>query len=223
MVAQHLRPLRARLSAVVRHDNLILAILAVGIGVAVGWAIIGFREVIDVVQSVFFGRGGEGLATISAALPRWQAIAALTFGGLLLGLFYRYLMRGRDPLGPAQVIEASGLQGGSLLLISGIAATVGSAASIGVGASVGREGPAVLLGATLSSWFSQRVGFGRAATRILLSFGSAAAVATPLKSLCVKFLPPKLIDFLSSTMKKSVTWLVPSQRKTFCWLSISPS
>ena len=97
MVAQHLRP---RLSAVVRHDNLILAILAVGIGVAVGWTIIGFREVIDVVQSVFFGRGGEDLATIAAALPRWQAIAALTFGGLLLGLFYRYLMRGRDPLGP---------------------------------------------------------------------------------------------------------------------------
>lgn len=181
MVTQRLRPLRARLSAVARHDNLILAILAVGICVAVGLAIVGFREVIDVVQSVFYGRGGEDLATISGALPRWQAIAALTFGGLLLGLFYRYCMRGRDPLGPAQVIEASALQVGRLPLISGIAATVGSAASIGVGASVGREGPAVLLGGTLSSWLSQRVGFGRAATRTLLSCGSAPAVATPLK------------------------------------------
>ena len=49
---------RSGVLAVVRHDNLILAVLAVVIGLAVGWAIIGFRTLIDLVQSVFFGSGG---------------------------------------------------------------------------------------------------------------------------------------------------------------------
>ena len=60
----------------------------------------------------------------------------------------------------------------------GIMATVGSAASIGVGASVGREGPAVLFGSTLSSWLGQQLGLGRAAMRILLGCGAAAAVSS---------------------------------------------
>jgi hypothetical protein len=41
--------------AVIRYDNLILAILAVGIGVVVGWSVVGFRTVIDLVQTVFYG------------------------------------------------------------------------------------------------------------------------------------------------------------------------
>lgn len=177
MIAERIRPLRTHLSALIRHDNLILAILAVGVGVAVGWAAVGFRTAFDMIQSVFYGSGGEDLATIAAALPRWQVVVAPVVGGLLVGLFYRYLMPGRTPQGPAQVIEASALHGGRLPLWPGLAATIGSAASIGAGASVGKEGPVVLLGATLSSWFSQRIGFGRAATRILLGCGGAAAVA----------------------------------------------
>ena len=51
-----------------------------------------------------------------------------------------------------------------------------AAIAIGVGASVGRAGPAVLLGATLSSWCNQRLGFGRAATRILLGCGGGGGL-----------------------------------------------
>ena len=168
---------RSGVLAVVRHDNLILAVLAVVIGLAVGWAIIGFRTLIDLVQSVFFGSGGETLATIAAALPSWQIILAPCTGGLLVGLFYRFIMPGGRPNGVAQVIEASALKLGRLPIWPGVAATLGSALSIGSGASVGREGPAVLLGATLSSWLGQRLDLGRPALRILLGCGGAAAVA----------------------------------------------
>ena len=143
MVPDSAHPVRDRLIAFLRHDNLVLAVLAVVIGVIVGWAIVGFRELINLVQAISYGSGGENLATIAGNLPAWQVIAAPTVGGIFIGLFYRYLMPGGAPQGPAHVIQASALRGGRLPLWPGLMATVGSAASIGVGASVGREGPVV--------------------------------------------------------------------------------
>lgn len=169
--------IRGQVLAVLRHDNLILAVLAVVIGTVVGWAIVGFRSLYGAIQLLGYGSSGENLATIAAALPAWQIIAVPAIGGLLIGLFYRFVMPGGSALAVPHVIEASALKMGRLPLWPGIAATIGSAASIGVGASVGREGPAVVLGATLSSWIGQKLNFGRAALRILLGCGSAAAVS----------------------------------------------
>ncbi|MEQ9444722.1 MAG: chloride channel protein [Rhodospirillaceae bacterium] len=168
---------KGQVLAVVRHDNLILAVLAIVVGVAIGWAISGFRTAISLIQTVFYGDGGQNLATIAGGLPAWQIIAAPCVGGLLVGLFYRFVMPGGSPHGVAQVIDASALKSGRLSLWPGLAATLGSAASLGVGASVGREGPAVLLGATLSSWLGQRLNLGRPVVRTLLGCGGAAAVA----------------------------------------------
>lgn len=52
-----------------------------------------------------------------------------------------------------------------------------SAVSIGSGASVGREGPAVHLGAALSSWVGRRLHLSRSLARTLLGCGVGAAVA----------------------------------------------
>lgn len=168
---------RGKVLAVVRHDNLILAVLAVVIGMLVGWAVYGFRTLIGAIQFIGFGDDGENLATIASALPAWQVIAVPCIGGLLVGLFYKFVMPGGRPHTVAHVIEASALKMGRLPLWPGLAATIGSAMSMGVGASVGREGPAVVLGATLSSWLGQKLNLARPAMRTLLGCGSAAAVA----------------------------------------------
>lgn len=170
-------PVVAPVVSLVHHDNLILSVLAVITGTVVGWAVVGFRHLIDLVQTGFYGSGGENLATIAAGVPTWQIIAAPCVGGLLVGVFHHYVMPGKQPQGVPQVIEASALKMGRLPLWPGIAATLSSALSIGAGASVGREGPAVLLGATLSSWLGQSLNLGRAAVRTLLGCGGAAAVA----------------------------------------------
>lgn len=172
-----IKKMRGQALSIVRYDNLILAVLAVVIGTVVGWAVAGFRTLIDLIQSVGFGSGGEHLATIVSALPAWQIISVPCVGGLIIGLFYRFALPGGRGVGVPHVIEASALKSGRMSLWPGVASTIGSAASIGVGASVGREGPAVVLGATLSSWLGQQLNFGRAAMRILLGCGSAAAVA----------------------------------------------
>ena len=74
-----------------------------------------------------------------------------SLGGLLIGVIIYYTMPGRRPQGIAEVIEASALRGGRMSLREGVGAAIASAGSIGVGASVGREGPAVHLGATLGA------------------------------------------------------------------------
>ena len=95
----------------------------------------------------------------------------------MVGVFVYYFMPGRRPQGVADVIEASALRGGVMSAATGVRAAVASALSIGAGASVGREGPAVHLGASLAGWLATRLHLSRSISRTLLGCGVATAVA----------------------------------------------
>lgn len=166
-----------RVRRILRNDQLLLGLLAVLVGASVGWAVTGFREAISLVQSVFFGTGDERLYSHAAELPWWQILLAPMLGGLLVGLAVRHLMPGGRPQGVSHVMEAAAMKGGRMSLRAGVVAAVTSAASIGVGASVGREGPAVHLGATLGAFFAGKLHLSRNLSRSLLGCGVAAAVA----------------------------------------------
>ncbi|SOD88883.1 chloride channel protein [Caenispirillum bisanense] len=176
---QKLRPSRLlfHVRRIVRNDQLVLGVLALVVGVAVGAGVIGFRELIRVVQALYYGSGDERLASVVVGLPWWHIVLAPVVGGLVVGLFYRLLMPGRRPLGIPEVIESAALKGGRMPVVPGIMAVVGAALSLGAGASVGREGPAVTLGAAMSAWLAERLHFGRSLSRVLLGCGTAAAVA----------------------------------------------
>ncbi|TNC93568.1 MAG: chloride channel protein, CIC family, partial [Stygiobacter sp.] len=139
---RHPRPSQMvmRLRRVLRNDQLFLALLAVLTGLAVGWAIIGFRELIGVIQWLGWGSASDRLYDTAAALPWWRVLLVPALGGLLVGLLARALLPGGRPQGVAQVMEAAALQGGRMNLRAGLAAALTSALSIGAGASVGREG-----------------------------------------------------------------------------------
>ena len=160
-----------------RNDHLILWSLALVIGAAAGGAAIGFRTGIDLVQQLFYGYGGERLATIASFIPWWQVLLAPAVGGLVVGLLITVGMPGRRPHAVADVIEASALHGGRLSLTVGLRAAVISAISLGSGASTGREGPVVHLGASLGAWVSKRLHLRRRMSRTLLGCGVAAAIA----------------------------------------------
>jgi len=98
-------------------------------------------------------------------------------GGLLVGLLVRYTMPDRRPHGIADVIVASSFRGGHMTSFMGIRAFVINAISIGAGASVGREGPAVHLGAALASTVAKKLHLTRNLSRTLLGCGVATAVA----------------------------------------------
>jgi CIC family chloride channel protein len=171
------RRVRVSLLRFGRNDQVVLSILAVVIGAAAGGAAVAFRDAIGGFQWLAYGFNHERVASIARELPWWQLLLVPTAGGLIIGLFIRYLMPGGRPQAVAHVIEASALHDARMSLTVGLRAALASAASIGVGASVGREGPVVHLGASLGSWVAKRLHLGRVLARTLLGCGVAAAVA----------------------------------------------
>jgi CIC family chloride channel protein len=163
---------------VTRNDQLLLFFLAVLVGTAAGYGALLFRLVTSAIQILFFGHGGQQLASAAAALPWWHLVLALTIGGLFIGLFTRYVLPGRLPQGVADVIEASALKNGRMSPGDGLCAAFVSAASIGCGASVGREGPIVHFGATLGSLVARHLHLSPSLAQTLLGCGVAAGIAS---------------------------------------------
>ncbi|MGB0694698.1 MAG: chloride channel protein [Rhodospirillaceae bacterium] len=164
------------------NDRMVLGVLALITGCLVGVGVVAFREGIALVQTVFYGGGEEYLASLARGLPFWQVLLAPTVGGLVVGLYYRYLCRSQGPggifpQGVGHVIEAAALKGGRMPLRTGLEVACGTVLSLGCGASVGREGPAVHLGGTLSSILTTRLNLSPQMGRTLLGCGAAAAVA----------------------------------------------
>jgi chloride channel protein, CIC family len=160
------------------NDQLLLFLLAVAVGTAGGYGAVAFRLATSGFQLLFFGDGSDYLATVARVLPWWHVVLAPAVGGLLIGLFVRYVLPGRLPQGVPQVMEAAALKNGRMPLRDGIAAAVVSAASLGCGASVGREGPIVHLGATFGSFVARHLHLSPSLAKTLLGCGVAAAIAS---------------------------------------------
>jgi CIC family chloride channel protein len=170
--AFRLRPLQ-----VLNNELLLVSVLALLVGGLTGVGIILFREGIAALQRLTYGGDTEALASTAAALPWWMLLGIPVAGGLLVGLWHRATMPDGRPETVSHVMEAAMLRGGRMPLGRGLAAAVGSMLSLGMGASVGREGPAVHLGATLGAAVAKTFRFGRGVSRTLLGCGAAAAVA----------------------------------------------
>ncbi|MFQ5935598.1 MAG: chloride channel protein [Acidiferrobacterales bacterium] len=167
-----------RLLRAIRNEQSILFALAAAIGVAVGYGVIGFRHLIGLFQLLFYSSDSEEyFATVVEVLPAWHVLLAPAIGGLMIGLFVHYLMPDRRNHGVADIIEACALRGGRMNGRAGVGAALAAAASIGAGASVGREGPAVHLGASVSAWIAERLRLSRNLSLTLIGCGAAAAVA----------------------------------------------
>ena len=166
-----------RARRLLRNDQLLMAVVAVLIGVLVAYAAIAFRLSIGSVQWLSYGVFAEKLIDRVAELPIWMVLLVPTAGGLLVGLFLHFVMPGGRAMGVAQVIEAMALRNGHMRLRDGLAAAFVSVVSLGVGASAGREGPMVHLGASIAGGATRRLGLSPHLARTLLGCGVAAAVA----------------------------------------------
>lgn len=159
------------------NDRFVLLALGVVVGALGAGSVILLLKAIELFQLFFFNTASHRLLPGLADLAWWHILLAPTIGGLLVGIFVHNLMPEGRPQGVADVMEASALKGGRMSLSTGLTAAGISALSMGAGASVGREGPAVHLGATLASWIGERFHLSRSRMRTLLGCGVAAAVA----------------------------------------------
>lgn len=166
-----------RMRGIVRNDQLLLAVLAVIVGAMSGGAIILFREGIGLIQSVFYGSATEHLSQHIQSLPWWWILGAPCAGGVLVGLLFQFVVKRDQASTVADVIAATAHRDGRMSARRGLKTAVVDCVSIGVGASVGREGPAVHLGASLGGSLATWLHLTRSLSRTLLGCGVAAAVA----------------------------------------------
>ena len=170
------------LRSLLGNDQMVVVLLSIPIGAIGGGAVVLFREALQLVQWLIYGSPSEHLFSGDQTFPWWLVLAAPTLGGLVVGFLISVFLKQGRSLGVADVIEANALQGGRMSATDGVKAAIINAISIGVGASVGREGPAVHLGASLGSLIAKRLHLTRTVSRTMLGCGVAAAVAASFNS-----------------------------------------
>lgn len=118
------------------------------------------------------------------SLPTLARIMLPIAGSILLLLIYRYTRRDQQRGGVVHVLERMGYHQGQLPLGNLVIHFFGAATALISGHSVGREGPAVHIGAACSSLLGQWLKLPNNALRLLVGCGTSAAIAaafnTPL-------------------------------------------
>jgi len=157
-------------------NRLVFLSLAALIGAVVGAATLLLIELILKVQWLGFGQASEThFASIAASVPWWRLVAVTTLGGLAVG-FLMIWLPDRRYHGIADVMEACALKSARMPTRSGLVAALAAGVSLGSGAPLGREGPAVHIGASISAWLAERLGLDQKQSLALLGCGAAAAV-----------------------------------------------
>jgi len=168
--------LRINLLRVKSSDHVFMILVGALIGLGGGFAALGFRHLIRLVQRIAYGTWSFDLDAVGA-IPWYILIFIPAIGGLLVGpLVYRLAREARGH-GVPEVMEAVALRGGvirtRLVLIKALA----SAISIGTGGSVGREGPIVQIGSAFGSTVGQIFRVSADRLRTLVGCGAAAGIA----------------------------------------------
>ena len=175
--------LRARVRAGLRPARKFLALppvlwpVALILGVATGYATLGFRLGITALQTAFYGADERAIHSAAMDLPWFVILAVPILGGLVVGQILTRFTPDGKARGIADVIQAAALRGGRIERGPGLASAAAALVTLSAGGSTGREGPAVHLGAVLASWTSERLKASGVTARDILACAAAAAVA----------------------------------------------
>ena len=152
--------------------------IALVIGIAAGFAALGFRLGIEWLQATLYGTTSvRNLHSFASTLPWYWILLIPIFGGLLVGLILdRFTSDGRAR-SVADVIEGAALYEGRVERRAGLASALASMITLSSGGSTGREGPVVHIAAVISSWVSARINADGITGRDLLGCAVAAAVS----------------------------------------------
>jgi chloride channel protein, CIC family len=181
------------LRALVRVDEVWLAVLAAVVGVGGGLGVVIINGATTWMHTVFFALApGQGLSE-SPSLDPLRAVLVPTLGGLGLGLSMWALAKLR-PRNLVDPIEANALYGGRMSLRDSLIVSAQTAWSNGVGASVGLEAGYAQFGAGIASWAGQKLRLRRNDLRVLVGCGAAAAIGGAFNApLCGAFYGIELI------------------------------
>ncbi|PHQ93847.1 MAG: voltage-gated chloride channel [Marinosulfonomonas sp.] len=152
--------------------------IALAIGIASGYAALGFRKGISALQGWLYGADDLHMLHSFAETLHWYWILLIPIaGGLVVGLILNRFTDDGVVRSVADVIEGSALNEGRVEQKEGIASAFASMITLASGGSSGREGPVVHLAAVISSWVSNRINASGITGRDLLGCAVAAAVS----------------------------------------------
>lgn len=157
-------------------EHTFMVLCALVIGVLGGLGAIGFRFLIRLFQSLFFGPGFD-LLKIVWTLPWYHKLLAPAIGGAFVGPIIYFFAREAKGHGVPEVMEAVVIRGGAIRPRVVMVKALASAMTIGCGGSVGREGPIVQIGSALGSTLGQALKVSGERLRTFVGCGAAAGIA----------------------------------------------
>jgi len=158
------------------REHSIMAVLAIMVGLAGGFGAIGFRYLINFVQSLSYG-SADDLLDVVGNVPWYLRVIIPAIGGGIVGLLVYFFAREAKGHGVPEVMEAVALRGGVIRKRLVVVKSLASAISIGTGGSVGREGPIVQIGSAIGSSLGQILKVSADRMRTLVGCGAAAGIA----------------------------------------------
>lgn len=158
------------------NEHTIMAFLGVIVGLAGGFGAVGFRYLINFIQTVSYGSPDELLQVVTS-LPWYRVVWVPAAGGLIVGPLIYFFAREAKGHGVPEVMESVAIQGGIIRKRLVVIKSLASAISIGTGGSVGREGPIVQIGSAIGSTIGQLLNVSADRMRTLVGCGAAAGIA----------------------------------------------
>ncbi len=168
--------LSRRLSSADFTNQILLWPVAVAVGIATGYAVIGFRIAILWLERQAYGATDWQIHTHAAGLDWWHVLIVPIIGGLIVGQILRFAPSGRAR-GIDDVIQSAAMNSGRISKRQGAASALAALVTLSTGGSTGREGPAVHIGAVIASWVSDRLNAAPITARDVLGCAAAAAVS----------------------------------------------
>ncbi len=152
-------------------------VVALLIGIAAGFAAVGFRLGIEALQEWIYGATDVELASHLATLHWTWVVAIPILGGLAVGIILNALTPDGRVHTVAHVIEGAALRDGRVDTRYGVASALAALVTLSTGGSTGREGPVVHTGATIATWVSKLIRADGITGRDLMGCAVAAAVS----------------------------------------------
>lgn len=145
------------------------------IGVLSGFGAVGFRYLIIFFQHLFYGPFANYLVRITE-IPWYYKLLVPAGIGLIIGPII-YFFKEIKGHGVPEVMDSVVTKGGRIPPRAFILKAIASALCIGSGGSVGREGPIVMIGASMGSSFGQIFRTSTQRMRTFVACGAAGGIA----------------------------------------------
>jgi len=157
---------------------LLLSFVGVIVGIACALSMVLLHWLLDLPAHIFMGGDNEGFEDLPLL---WRVLFPLISCFLLILIMY-YLPKKWQKVGVPYVIERLNYHKGHLPIINGVIQFITAGIGLMGGLSIGKEGPAVHIGATFGSRIALRLGLSQSHIEVLVACGIAGAISAAFQT-----------------------------------------